>query len=100
MVIDPCPYLLVEEGYVALAVSEERGDERRCVGEEHQATLELEALQGIIDIDEYAVEPRIAKDLASRHVDRCLTDTMGSEVREGSAELLDDGAKACLQSTG
>ena len=74
-------------------------DERRCIRDEHKLTLPLELLEGVVDVDQYAIEPRISVDLLGRDVDRELLEVVVAEGLEGiidAAEvrlyLLTDGA--------
>ena len=74
-------------------------DERRCIRDEHKLTLSLELLEGVVDVDQYAIEPRISIDLLGCDVDGELLEVVVAEGFEGiidAAEvglyLLTDGA--------
>ena len=58
-------------------------DERRCIRDEHELTLPLELLEGIVDVDQYAIEPRISVDLLGRDVDGELLEVVVTEFLEG-----------------
>ena len=74
-------------------------DERRCIRDEHELALSLELLEGIVDVDQYAIEPRISIDLLGGDIERELLEVVVAECLEGiidAAEvrlyLLTDGA--------
>ena len=74
-------------------------DERRCIRDEHKLTLSLDLLEGIVDVNQYAIEPRISIDLLGRDVDGELLEVVVAEGLEGiidAAEvrlyLLTDGS--------
>ena len=74
-------------------------DERRCIRDEHKLALSLELLEGVVDVDQYAIEPRISIDLLGCDVDGELLEVVVVEGLEGiidAAEvrlyLLTDGA--------
>ena len=58
-------------------------DERRCIRDEHKLTLPLELLEGIVDVDQYAIEPRISIDLLGGDVDGELLEVVVAEGLEG-----------------
>ena len=74
-------------------------DERRCIRDEHELTLSLELLEGVVDVDQYAIEPRISVDLLGGDVERELLEVVVAEFLEGIIDatevrlyLLTDGA--------
>ena len=74
-------------------------DERRCIRDEHELTLSLELLEGVVDVDQYAIEPRISVDLLGCDVDGELLEVVVTEFLEGIIDatevrlyLLTDGA--------
>ena len=58
-------------------------DERRCIRDEHELALSLELLEGIVDVDQYAIEPRISIDLLGGDVDGDLLEVVVAEFLEG-----------------
>ena len=66
-------------------------DERRCIRDEHELALSLELLEGIVDVDQYAIEPRISIDLLSRDVDGELLEVVVAEFLEGIIDATEVG---------
>ena len=58
-------------------------DERRCIRDEHELALSLELLESVVDVDQYAIEPRISIDLLGRDVDGELLEVVVTEFLEG-----------------
>ena len=67
-------------------------DERRSIRDEHKLALSLELLEGIVDVNQYAIEPRISIDLLGRDVDGELLEVVVAEGFEG----IIDAAKVGL----
>ena len=66
-------------------------DERRCIRDEHELTLSLELLEGIVDVDQYAIEPRISVDLLGCDVDGELLEVVVAEGFEGIIDAAEVG---------
>ena len=58
-------------------------DERRCIRDEHKLTLSLELLEGVVDVDQYAIEPRISVDLLGGDIEGELLEVVVAEGLEG-----------------
>ena len=58
-------------------------DERRCIRDEHELALSLEILEGVVDVNQYAIEPRISVDLLGCDVDGELLEVVVAEGFEG-----------------
>ena len=66
-------------------------DERRCIRDEHKLALSLELLEGVVDVDQYAIEPRISVDLLGRNVDGDLLEVVVAEFLEGIIDAAEVG---------
>ena len=82
VMLDARPDLLVEEGCIII-VLQQCLDERRCIRDEHELALSLELLEGVVDVDQYAIEPRISIDLLGGDVDGELLEVVVAEFLEG-----------------
>ena len=66
-------------------------DERRCIRDEHELALSLEILEGVVDVDQYAIEPRISIDLLGCDVDGELLEVVVTEFLEGIIDAAEVG---------
>ena len=66
-------------------------DERRCIRDEHELALSLEILEGVVDVDQYAIEPRISVDLLGGDVERELLEVVVAKGFEGVIDAAEVG---------
>ena len=66
-------------------------DERRCIRDEHELALSLELLEGVVDVNQYAIEPRISIDLLGCDVDGDLLEVVVAEGFEGIIDAAEVG---------
>ena len=66
-------------------------DERRCIRDEHKLALSLELLEGVVDVNQYAIEPRISVDLLGCDIERELLEVVVAEGFEGIIDAVEVG---------